>query len=215
MDETEKRLNQKLLIALFTPSWLSGLLAVTTGLVVTVGVIVLFSLHNSQVQQQLVGLQNTAQQSALTLPGEAPPNAGTNSLQNTWPLLAFWSVIGFIVYFVIETIVKALSNFAELQDELHYVHAKRDVLLKTTIEYLLLRIVAAVVWLVFIDIFFKRIIPYSITAAYASASSPLSFNSFLYALISFVMIALSMHAHAIFLRLALRRPRVFSSSEYV
>jgi hypothetical protein len=215
-NDIEKRLNHKRIVELFTPSWLSGFIAVVAGLVVTLGVFVLFGIQSSHIQQQLLTLQSTAAPATLTLPGQTPPDAGTSSsLLNTWPLLAFWGVVGLMVYFIVETIAKGLANVAELKNELNFVHARRDGLIRTTVEYLAIRVVGAVLWLVFIDIFFKRIIPYSITAAYASASNPRSLDGFLFALLSFIMIALSMHLHAIFLRLSLRRPRVFSKADYL
>ncbi len=209
---SEKRINERLFDALLTPSWLSGLIAIAAGLVVTIGVVLAFSFNTSQIQQQLGNLQNTSKQSVLTLPGQTPPGTTANSLQNTWPLLAFWGVVGLVVYFIVETIAKAISNAAALREELYYVHAKRDTLIKMTVEYLVIRLIIVAFWLIFIDLFLKRIIPYSITASHAAASDPKSLSAFLYILLSFVMIAGSLHLHAIFLRLIARRPRVFSAT---
>jgi len=194
----------------FTPSWLSGLIAVASGLIMVVGVIVAFSFSNSQVQQQLVALQNTTVP-ALTQPGQNPPGNDARSLQNTWPLIAIWAVVGLVVYFVVEAIVNAVRSVTELRQQLDYVHAERNALLRVTVESLVIRLLAAVLWLVFIELFLKRIIPYSITAAHASASDLHSLNAALYALLSFAMVALSLHLHAIFLRLLVRKPRVFSA----
>lgn len=196
---------------LLEPSWLSGLIAVIAGLVVTIGVILAFSFNNSQIQQQLTGLQNTTAPT-LTLPGQNPPGGTKNSLQNTWPLLGFWAIIGFVVYFVVETVAQGVHNLEELREEMGYVHAQRDILLKTAVEYLLIRLLTVIVWLFFIEVFFKRIIPYSILAAHASTADLHSGQSFIYALVSFFMITASLHLHTIFLRLSLRRTRVFSAA---
>src|SRR5579884_3679658 len=163
----------------FTPSWLSGLIAVASGLIMVVGVIVAFSFSNSQVQQQLVALQNTTVP-ALTQPGQNPPGNDARSLQNTWPLIAIWAVVGLVVYFVVEAIVNAVRSVTELRQQLDYVHAERNALLRVTVESLVIRLLAAVLWLVFIELFLKRIIPYSITAAHASASDLHSLNAALY-----------------------------------
>ncbi len=191
------------------PSWLSGLIAVLAGLAVTVGVALAFSFNNSQIQQQLAGLQDTSSPT-LTLPGEAPPGTTQNSLQNTWPLLGFWAVVGLVIYFVVETSIQLFQQAEEFREELGYVNAKRDRLIRTAVEYLGVRLLAVLIWLIFIEIFFKRIIPYSILAAHAGVSDLRSWQSFLYMLTSFFMIAVSLHLHTIFLRLSLRRPRVFS-----
>ncbi|HTB49294.1 MAG TPA: hypothetical protein VK712_04390, partial [Verrucomicrobiae bacterium] len=102
-----------------------------------------------------------------------------------------------------------------LKKELDYVNTRPHELVRTAVQHLALRLLAIIVWFIFIDIFLKRIIPYSITAAHASAANLLSLSAVLYILLSFVMIALSMHVHAILLRLAVRRPRVFSRASYL
>ncbi|HTB49039.1 MAG TPA: hypothetical protein VK712_03070, partial [Verrucomicrobiae bacterium] len=99
-------LDKKLTDILLTPSWLSGLIAVFSGLLLTVGVIIASSVDSSQVQQQLVTLQNTTAP-ALTLPGGTVPNASNNVLQTSWPLLVFWGFVGLAVYFVVEAVVGA------------------------------------------------------------------------------------------------------------
>ncbi len=215
-DDTEGRINAIRLKKLLTPSWLSGLISITAGLIVTAGFIFIFAFNNGTVRQQLISYQNTpSSQPALTLPGSAPPGNNNNSLQNTWPLIAFWGMIGFVAYFVVEFIVKIIRDAQEFTEELNYVHAKRNVILKTTAEYLLFRVAAAAIWLIFIDVFFKRIIPYSILAANASASDFVSVGGILDALLSFLMIAVSLHVNAIFLRLTLRKPRIFTSVDYL
>jgi len=195
---------------LLQPSWLSGLIAVTVGLVVTVGVLLVFSFNNSPFQQQLTSLQNTSSPT-LTLPGQAPPGTTENSLENTWPLMGFWALVGLVIYFIVETVVNVFHNIEELREEMDYVHARRDLIVRTTVEYLLIRLLAVTVWLFFIDMFFKKIIPYSILAAHAAASDLHTWQGYLYALMSFFMIATSLQLHTIFLRLSLRRTRVFSS----
>jgi|SRR5579884_652412 len=196
---------------LLMPSWLSCLISVAAGLLLTIGVMLVFSFNNSTVQQQLIGLQNTAGPS-LTLPGQNPPGSTQNSLQNTWPLLGFWGILGLVVYFMVETLLQLIHETSEFRKELGYVHARRDALIKDAVAHLLVRLAAVVLWLIFINIFFRRIIPYSITAAHASASDIHSWLSPLYALLAFAMVAFSLHLHTIFLRLSLSRPRVFSGS---
>ncbi len=213
IDQTEK-LDKKLTNMLLTPSWLSGLIAFASGMILTLGVIVASDIHNSQVQQQLVALQNTATP-ALTLPGEAAPSVGNNFLQTSWPLLVFWGFIGLAVYFVVEAVLGAVKNAADLRKELDYVNTQRDSLIRTIVQHLALRLTAMIVWFILLDIFLKRVIPYSITAAHASASNQFSVNAVLYAVLAFVMIALSMHLNTILLRLAMRRPRVFDRASYL
>src|ERR1700751_5790038 len=80
------------LTLLLTPSWLSGLLAVTAGLVVSVGVIIVFSLNNSSVQQQLIAWQSTKAGPALTTPDHTLPENDHPTLRGSWPLILVWSL---------------------------------------------------------------------------------------------------------------------------
>lgn len=210
--EAKTEINSKRdLNLLLTPSWLSGLIVVAAGLVLTVGVVLAFSFNNSQIQQQLVGLQNTVSPS-LTLPGQTPPGGGNNSLQNTWPLLGFWAVVGLVVYLVVETVAKSVRQAMELRHEMDYVHARRDLIAKTAAEFVLIRAVAAVILLVLVQLFFKKALPYSITAAHAAASDLRSPGALLDALLAFSLVAVSLHVMVIFLRLSLRRARIFSNN---
>jgi len=200
----------QILDKLLTPSWLSGLIAVAGGLIVTFGVIIAFNVNSSQAHQQLIGWEDTSTP-ALALPGQDLGDAsGNNSLQSTWPLLGFWAVVGLIVYFAAESAMRSLQNAEELREELSYVHVRRDLLIKVTLESLLLRLVAAVVLVFSVEAFFKRIIPYSITAAQAASSDPISPGAVLYTLLSFCMVVLSLHLLTVFLRLTAGRARLFS-----
>jgi hypothetical protein len=212
--DANHKIDARLFDTLLTPSWLSGLIAILSGLVVTVGTIIVFNLSNSPIQQQIAGWQNTRQQTTLTVPGQIVA-APQNSLQTSWPLLAFWAAIGLAVYFVVEEIISIARNTAELKAELDYVHASRQQLLRTSMTRLLIRVAAIAAWLIFIDIFSKRIIPYSLISAQAGTADLVSWNGLFYESLAFVMVALSLHAHTIFLRLVARKPRVFSSATYV
>jgi hypothetical protein len=192
-DYTEKRLNRHRLKLLLTPSWLSGLLAFVLGFIFSVGIIVAFNFNNSAFQRQLKTYEDTSHtQATLTLPGETPPEV-QNSLQNTWPLIAFWGMIGLAVYFVVEFFIKGIDN----------------------VQYLIVRFVSAVVWLVFLDYFIKRIIPYAIQASDNSVTKTASIEiKILYGLLSFTLITVGLHINVIFLRLALMKTRIFSSVDY-
>jgi amino acid transporter len=201
---------EKTVDKLLQPSWLSGLIAVLAAILVTFGVIVAFNFNNSQIQQQLTSWQNTTAPAALTLPGQSPSSDTTNSLQDTWPLIGFWMIIGLIAYFAVEAAVRGLSEVAEFRRELDYVHARRGALIRSAVEAVFIRLLAAILWIIFIEFFFKRVVPYSILASHATASDPISPVSFVYAALSFSLIALSLHLHTIFLRLMAGRVRLFS-----
>jgi hypothetical protein len=215
-DDIEHNISKKRTMELFEPSWLSGLFAVLAALVITFGIILIFSFNNNIIKQQLIGLQNTqSSQPTLTLPGQSPPGTTTSSLQNTWPLLGFWAVVGLMAYVIIELFFNTLHEFRQFNNELRYVHVKRRSIVKNTIISFLFRVCMAIVWLVFLDIFFRRIIPFSILSSHASASNLPKLSGILDGCMSIVLIVFGVHVNVVFLRLVLRRPRIFSSVDYL
>jgi hypothetical protein len=203
--------DSRLLKLLLTPSWLSGLVVVMAGLTISVGVIVAFEAHNSVLQQQLVSWEQTLPQPALTTPGQAvPQNNNRPTAQNSWTLLLLWSLVGLLVYGLVATMVHSIARAEGLRESLKYVHANPRTMLASTAQHLLLRSIAAVTLAGFAVAFLEKVVPYGITAAYASAADVMSLDGGLYALLSFALIAVSLHLMTILLRLALGRVRVFS-----
>lgn len=203
--------DSKLLGLLLSPSWLSGLIAVVCGLTITIGVITAFSFNNSSIQQQLISRQQNEPKKPLTKPGEIAPNQDKTGLRHSWPLLIIWAGIGLVVYILVAWIVHSLSDAEALRESLGYVNAKPLVTLEIAFGHFILRFVAAVGLVIMVKIFIDQVIPYSITAAHASVIEAVSPYAFLYALLSFAIVVVSLHLQTIFLRLALGRPRVFSS----
>lgn len=194
-----------------TPSWLSGLIAVSAGLALTIGAIIVFSLHNSSFEQQLVIFQSSTPQPSLTAPGQAPPGSNNNTIQNTWPVILFWASVGLGVYFLIETITHFVSTEREVLQEINYVHADRHKIIKTNVELLIFRLLVLIFWVIFINVFFKRLIPYAVTAASVSASDLASLSGLIYGLLAFGLVAIGCHINVLFLRLYLRRTRIIQA----
>lgn len=215
-DNFEESLNKKRIYEIFTPSWLSGLIAISTALILTFGIIGLLSFNYPSIHQQIINLENTNTAAPiLTVPGQLPPGTNKNSLQNTWPLIAFWAFIGLISFYFIELIFQIFKDAHEFSSELNFVHANRSVIIKNAFTNLLVRIIAAGLWLVYIEYFTKKIIPFCILSSHASSSDFFSFSGIIDALISIIIIVLTVHIHTIFLRLVLRRGRVLSRADYL
>lgn len=202
--------DRRLLGVLLKPSWLSALVAIVAGLVVSVGVITAFELHNSTVQQQLVAWQQTKPQPALTTPDQTLPENDRPTVAGSWPLLVVWSLIGLAVYVIATAVVRSLAQAEALRESLDDVHARPRQLVATTVEHVLLRVVALIILVILFRVFLKQLLPYSITAAHASAADFWSATGILYACLSFAMIVVSLHIQTIFLRLSLGRARIFS-----
>jgi hypothetical protein len=198
--------DKKIISLLLSPSWFSGVLAVIVGLVLSVGVIVAFSANNSSIQQQLVSWQQNQPEVARTY----QPDANKPNLKNSWPLLIVWSVIGLIVYTIAGAIIHSISKAEQIHESLGYVHANPDKMIKLTTEHVIMRVLAAISFGIILSLFIKNVIPYSITAAHASAADALSATGVLYALLSFSIVVVSLHLQTIFLRMSLGRARLFS-----
>ncbi len=193
---------------LIRPSWLSGLIAVVVGLVISVGVVVSFEAHNSLLQQHLVSYQD-GPQPALTVPGQGAPVSSKSGLSSNWPLLLVWSLVGFLVYLMVASIVRFASEAEGLRESLDYVNAKPKSVIASTAEHALLRVTALILLITFTVAIWRQIIPYSITASLAGVSNLASLDGGLYALLSFLLIAVSLHVETVLLRMSLGRARVF------
>jgi len=202
----------KLISQLLTPSWISGLVAIVVGMVISVGVLVTFELNNSALQQQLVAWQSTKPAPALTQPGQSVPENDKPTLKGSWPLLLFWSGAGLIVYFIAMGVIHNLTRAEELRESLGYVNARPERTVAETAEHLVLRLVAFVFLVILMVIFVKRIIPYSITIVHASASDLFSGYGVGYLLLAFALIVVSMHIQVIFLRLSAGRTRILTGA---
>lgn len=204
--------DRRLIGILLAPSWISALLAIVAGLVVSIGVITAFELHNSTVQQQLIAWQQNKPQPALTTPSQTVTENDHPTLTGSWPLLVIWSFIGLVVYVIATSVLRSLARAEALRETLDDVHARPHELIATTAEHILLRLIALVILLVLFRVFLKQLLPYSVTAAHASAADLRSLTGILYAFVSFAMIAVSLHIQTIFLRLSFGRARIFSST---
>jgi hypothetical protein len=215
LDKFNNPVDRRLVEVTFSPSWLSLIVAVLVAVGIVAWVILSFELKKTGYEQILVHPRGGGSQSVLTLPGQSYSGSNTNSLQNTWPLIAFWGIIGLFVYILLENVYNVIHSFKEVNDEMYFMHAKRDLLVKSTIELIVFRLVSVIAWLFFMDYFFKRIIPMAINYSRNSVHAINLSSSILDVVVALVVLLVAMHINTIFLRLALKRPRIFSSSNYL
>jgi len=205
------REDRRLVTLLLTPSWISGLIAVVAGLVVSIGVIVSFEAHNSLLQQHLLSWQQAAPQPVLTTPAQTLPESDHPSIKSTWPLLIVWGLVGLVVYVIASSLARSAAQADDLRKSLDYVNAHPRAVLAATAEHIVWRILTIIILISFTLAIWHLAVPYSITAAHASVANVLSLDGALYALLSFALIAFSLHVETVLLRLTLGRARVFSS----
>jgi hypothetical protein len=199
---------------LLAPSWLSAMVAIIVGLIITLGVLIAFSVNNSSIQRQLVGWQQSQPekpQKALTTPDQIVRSDDKPKLQDSWPLLVVWAGVGLLVYAITAWVIHSLGNAESLRESMGYVNARPREQLRAAAGHLILRGLALAILVILVYLFFHEVIPYSITAAHAGTVELPSTTGGLYALLSFLIIVVSIQMQTIFLRLSTGRVRVFSS----
>lgn len=197
-------------VELLKPSWLSGVLCVFLGLVVSVGTVVINNYKSSPLRLDIIDYKSSHTLSNITSNGIL-----SNTLVKNLPLLLFWVVVGIVVYICAANIMRALSNTAEMKSEMEYVHANKHDIIVSAIEELGFRIGALLAWVVYIVFFFRHIVPYCVDLSLVGAGQLHTVTGYGYVMLSIVVLAVSLHINVILLRLLLLRPRVFGSVEYI
>lgn len=204
-------INKRLFLAVFTPSWLSAASCILIGLAVSMWVVASTGFKSSGLRLDIITYK--------TAHGTTYHAADTGILANPFvsnlPLIAFWTIVGFIVYLFAINVFRAIGSTAELKDELDYVNVNRHDLLFSAFEALLVHLVVLLFWAAYLLFFFSHIVPYVINLALVGAAqlqNPLVGG---YALFAAVVMALAIHINVIFARLLFLRPRLFSKAVYI
>jgi hypothetical protein len=197
--------------AVLAPSWLSGLVVVLSGLIVTAGAIITFSLNNSAFKQDLIGWEQSHTNTGLSVTGQSlqPVNP---TLANSWPLILVWAVVGLVTYIIAAAIVRFILETVQVRRQLDYVHANPRLMVEYIIEHLVMRLIAALLLVTLVMLFVYHTLPYVISASRTSVNYSWSLNGARYAAISFILTALCTYAGSILLRLTLGQKRVFERS---
>ncbi|MEK7599784.1 MAG: hypothetical protein AAB462_02005 [Patescibacteria group bacterium] len=203
--------DRKVIELLATPSWLSGVITIVVALLISGGALLVFAINNDSLTQQLLSWQQDTPQPALTTPDQLVQTQKP-TLGSSWPLLVLWSLAGLAVYAIAASVIHSIARAAEVRESLNYTNIKPKLLLTTTAEHLILRVIGSLLLVGFAVAFWKLIIPYSITAAHASAADILSIEGILYALLSFSVVVVNLHLITISLRLSLGTVRVFPAN---
>ena len=205
-------LNNKSLILLLTPSWLVSVIGITAGVLLSGGTIVLAQFAGSELRRQIFEVQNAGQPALQTSTNyqTVTDNLANNSFLGALPLLLTWAAVGLAVYLVASSIIKSLSQAIELREQMDYVNASRDSLVKQAVLHLCVRLAAIVGWFVFIKLTLAVVIPYALAASYA-ATHDFSAQSVLEITLAIAVMYGATWVHAIFLRLIVLKPRVFGN----
>jgi hypothetical protein len=205
--------HSKAALVLITPSWVSTLLGLVVGLGLTIGTIAVARYQGSQLQQEIfeVHANNTSTSTNATY-HNITTHVANNHVIGVAPLFLLWAFVGLIVYYFAVSIVSTLGHAVELHDEMNYVNASRSSLMKTALGELAIRIVALAAWFGFIKVSLSVVLPYALAAAYAAAGNLASPSNLGTAVLAVLVLFADVYLQAVFFRLVVLKPRVFSNS---
>jgi hypothetical protein len=192
--------------AVLSLSWLSGLVIVLSGLIVTGGSIITFELNQSAFKQELLLWMQSHSDNTISVSGQSTQTVNP-TLANSWPLILVWAAVGLLIYMIAASIVRAVIGTIEFERELDYVHANPHSMLKNIIEHIVMRLVAGVFLITLVILFMYHTLPYVISAGRTSAANFWSATGIENAVISFALTALCAYAASILLRLTLGKER--------
>lgn len=197
---------------LLQPSWLSGLIAGFASLAVVGGMVIVSNYQGSSLQQEL--FEAKAGQSTASVLGfrTITDNLASNSVVSNLPLFLFWAALGVIVYFFAVSLWEVFGKAEELREELDYVNAPKKHLVRTVILHLLVRLLCLGIWLAYLQLFLRVILPYVLAAAHVAAVNLVSASGIGYTLLALAMLFVALQAHVVFLRLVWLRLRVFGGT---
>src|SRR5471030_626202 len=121
--------DRRFLKNVLSPSWLSGLLVVLAGLVVTGGAIITFSLSHSTFKQNLISWEQSQTHTSAVISGQSSATINP-TIANSWPLIFVWGVVGLFTYAVAASIIRFILETIAFKKQLDYVHADAHSMLK-------------------------------------------------------------------------------------
>lgn len=123
-------------------------------------------------------------------------------------------VVGVGVYFLLQMLSRALANVSDTYSSIHASnvavrrHNQEEVGLRLAI-----RLVSLVTWFFYWLLTLKVILPYVLLASRVRFQDFFIGNGWLYALLAFVVLALTIHLHIVFMRFVTLRPRLFGGTD--
>lgn len=195
---------------LLQPSWLSGLAAGTASAAVVIATVVISNYQGSGLQHELFAAKAGGSTASALGFRTVTDNLAHNSAVSNLPLLLFWAVLGVIVYLFAVHLWGVFGRAEALREELGYVNAPKQYLLRTALSRLALRLLFLAVWLVYLQLFLKLFLPYALAAAHVAAAGWSASNT-AYGVLAAAVLSAALHAHVVCARLVLLKLRVFGS----
>jgi len=200
--------NSQHLIAVLSPSILSGIVSGVVSVLVT-GFAVVASYGSAGVLRQGLFAAHD-----LTAPAyqQITDRLAQNTFVSNIPLLLFWMAVGLIVYLFAVNIVKAFGSGVELEEQLSYVNSQRSKLIRFEIIVAMIRAAMLAGWLLYAQIFIRLLLPYALAVAQAARLDG-ALNGIGQVALAGLVLFISIHLNLVFLRLLLLKTRVFADKD--
>ncbi len=200
--------NQQI-IRLLTPSWLLIIIGLFTGIFITVATILLSQFQSSELSQQLFFVQSKTPTTSPQLYQHLTDSIAHNHVLSVAPLFLVWAGVGLLVYGFSVAVARAFGVAFLLRDQLTYVNASRQTLLREACIKLGIRALALITWFVWLKLTLSIALPYVLAAGHA-ASVSVSLDSVVAGLVAIVVSTGVVCVHGILLRAIALRPRLLS-----
>jgi hypothetical protein len=201
----------RLFSSLLVPSALSGLLSVLVSLFAVGTIAVLTNYQGSSFQQDVLRVRSGAEKEAVIEDyNYINDDLERNIIIDRAPVMVFWMFVGTLVYFMVTGVSGAVAGARSLERELGYVHVRSKELLRHVYIKSAIRFCVLGVWLGFIMLFFRLLLPYCLAAAHVGAGNVTSVTGVFYIVLAIIVLTISFHIHVVMLRLVVLRPRLFS-----
>ncbi|CAN5664766.1 hypothetical protein BH23PAT1_BH23PAT1_3850 [soil metagenome] len=130
-----------------------------------------------------------------------------NPILNQVLFLAFWMLIGLIVYSFIAAASAGFSSVHDYLEQLRYVNVKKKQYQASVLTRLSLQLTALVIWGIYAIFFYKLILPFSLLSGRIGVSELSTVMGVGNLALGFVVLAASIHVHIVLLRLTSLRLR--------
>lgn len=209
--EAMRRLN--ITVLLFEPSFFSGTVTVIGAFTVLVLANFSYLLRSGLIFDVLYGKDSPVDliQTSRDTASSINQTIFGNHTLNQILFFAFWMMIGLFAYVTIMAISQSVSETETDVKTLGYVHARKALVERSMLVRIAIRLGAILGGGIYIWVFIRFLLPFSVYSSRVGLGNLSDVSGWVYLLIGFVVLALSMHLCVIIARLVMVRPRVFGS----
>jgi hypothetical protein len=210
-----KHYNWQLFRLLITPSWISGLACLLVATAMTSTFLLRSHYESSELLRQFLVWQQTGESGTLLQAIGQQHYSPLGKAISTAQLFIFWFAIGVIIYAIIDALHTVIRGIRNIADNLEYVNAGRQHLLRETALQLTRQLGSLLVWLLLAILTLKIIIPDALGIIHIASEYLPSLEAVGLLIAVPIGLALCLHMHIVLLRLFLGRPRIWHSESYV